>query len=279
MSDRTGHPTQRPLPWRRRTVAALGVAVALVLAGCGTSREIRIGISLDEPGLGMRTGNGYSGFDVDVARYVAARLGYSSDEIRFVQVHSADREGLVRTGQVTLVVATYSITDWRTRSVSFAGPYFLAGQGLLVRTDTTDVTGPASLSGHTVCTARGSTSASRVKSMVAGVVLQEDATYTQCVDSLVAGSVDAVTTDDVILAGYASDPRYKGKVRVVGRTFSQERYGIAFTSGDTALCTKVTDAIRAMISDGSWQRFATSSFGPRGFRPDPGNPPTPDACP
>jgi glutamate transport system substrate-binding protein len=94
----------------------------------------------------------------------------------------------------------------------------------------------------------------------------------------VAGGVDAVTTDDTILAGYAAQDQYKGKLKVVGNTFSTENYGIGLKKGDTELCQKVTDAIKKMIDDGSWQKAVDANLGPAGYKPGPGNPPTPDAC-
>jgi len=95
---------------------------------------------------------------------------------------------------------------------------------------------------------------------------------------LVAKGVDALTTDDTILAGYAAQEQYKGKLKVVGKTFSEERYGIGMKKGDTAMCQKVTDAVKAMVSDGSWQKAVDANLGAAGYKPGTGNPPTPDAC-
>ena len=192
--------------------------------------------------------------DVDVAKYVAKELGTSEDNITWVQAPSAQRETLISTGQVDMVVATYSITDARKEKVSFAGPYFIAGQDLLVRADDTSITGPDSLDGKKLCSVTGSTSAQKVKDKYPDVQLQEFATYSECLPALATGGVDALTTDDTILAGFAAQPEYKGKFKVVGKPFSEENYGIGLKKGDTALCEKVTDAIKKMISDGSWQK-------------------------
>jgi glutamate transport system substrate-binding protein len=117
-----------------------------------------------------------------------------------------------------------------------------------------------------------------VKDKVPGVNLQEFGTYSECVAALVSGTIDALTTDDTILAGYAAQEQYKGKLKVVGNTFSEERYGIGLKKGDTALCQKVTDAITKMISDGTWQKVVDANLGPANYKPGSGNPPTPDAC-
>ncbi len=266
-------------------------AAALALSACGGGSSggsggggggggdsIKIGIKFDQPGLGLKAGDTYKGFDVDVATYIADKLGYSADQIEWIQAPSAQRETLISTGQVDLVAATYSITDERKQKVSFAGPYFIAGQDLLVRSDDSSITGPDSLDGKKLCSVTGSTSAQKIKDTVPGVNLQEFGTYSECVAALNSGTIDALTTDDTILAGYAAQEQYKGKLKVVGNTFSTENYGIGLKKGDTELCQKVTDAITSMIDDGSWQKFVDANLGPADYKPGPDNPPTPDAC-
>ena len=275
----------------RRLGAAAGAALlALGLAACGSNdgggggatggggSKLKIGIKFDQPGLGLKKGSEYSGFDVDVAKYVAKQLGTSENDITWVQAPSAQRETLISTGQVDMVVATYSITDKRKEKVSFAGPYFVAGQDLLVRSDDTSITGPEALTGKKLCSVKGSTSAQKVKDKYPGVQLQEFATYSECLPALSTGGIDALTTDDTILAGYAAQPEYKGKFKLVGKPFSTENYGIGLKKGDTAKCQQITDAIKKMISDGSWQKFLDANLGPAGYKPGPGNPPTPAAC-
>jgi glutamate transport system substrate-binding protein len=216
--------------------------------------------------------------DVDVAKYVAKALGTNPENITWIQAPSAQRETLISTGQVDMVVATYSITDARKEKVSFAGPYFIAGQDLLVRADDTSITGPDTLKGKKLCSVTGSTSAQKVKEKVPDVNLQEFGTYSECVAALASGAIDALTTDDTILAGYAAQDQYKGKLKVVGQPFSKENYGIGIKKGDTATCQKITDAIKAMISDGSWQKAVDANLGPAGYKPGAGNPPTPASC-
>jgi glutamate transport system substrate-binding protein len=275
----------------RRTRIGLVAAVAALALGasaCGSndsgsggdggSEKIKIGIKFDQPGLGLKKGNDFTGFDVDVATYVAKELGYAADAIEFVQAPSAQRETLIKSGQVKLVIATYSITDKRKNEVSFAGPYFIAGQTLLVSADNSAITGTAALGGKKLCSVTGSTSAQKVKEKVPGVNLQEFATYSECVAALAAGTIDAVTTDDTILAGFAAQEQYKGKVKLAGPTFSEEKYGIGLKKGDTALCKKVTEAITKMVSSGDWQKAVDANFGPAGYKAGPGNPPTPAAC-
>ena len=259
-------------------LAACGDSGSSSGGGGGGGGSFKIGIKFDQPGLGLKTGDKYTGFDVDVAKYVAKQLGHDEKDIQWVQAPSAQRETLISTGQVNMIVATYSITDKRKEQVSFAGPYFIAGQDLLVRADDSSITGPDSLTGKKLCSVTGSTSAQKVKNTYPGVQLQEFGTYSECVAALVSKGVDALTTDNTILAGYAAQDKYKGKLKVVGKTFSEERYGIGIKKGDTALCQKIDDAIKKMISDGSWQKAVDDNLGPAGYKPPAGNPPTPDAC-
>ena len=243
----------------------------------GGGKAVKIGIKFDQPGLGLKVGSDYKGFDVDVAKYVAKELG--DGDITWVQAPSAQRETLLSTGQVDMIFATYSITDKRKATVSFAGPYFIAGQDLLVRSDDSAITGPETLTGKKLCSVTGSTSAQKVKDKYPGVQLQEFGTYSECVAALVSKGVDALTTDNTILAGYASQDQYKGKLKVVGKTFSEERYGVGIKKGDTALCEKINTALKKMVDSGDWQKAVDANLGPAGFKVDTAtNPPKPDAC-
>ena len=274
-------------------IAGSTAAAALMLAMAGCVNEenaapageaassggpVTIGIKFDQPGLGQQVGNDYQGFDVTVARYVAKELGYT--DVTFKESPSAQRETLLQSGQVAMIFATYSITDERKQKVSFAGPYFVAGQDLLVKNDNTDITGPDSLDGKKLCSVTGSTSAQKIKDNYAsGVQLQEFDTYSKCVQALNSGTIDAVTTDNVILAGFAAQSQYQGKLKVVGAPFSEERYGVGIKQGDTALCESVNTAIQKMVDDGSWQKALDDTVGASGFKPDTAtNPPKPDAC-
>ena len=266
---------------RRIGAAAAAVTLTLGLAACGSDDDgatLKIGIKFDQPGLGLKEGNDYTGFDVDVARYVAEKMGTPEDQIEWVQAPSAQRETLLETGQVDMIVATYSITDSRKEKVSFAGPYLIAGQDLLVRVDDDSITGPESLDGKRLCSVTGSTSAQTVQEQVPGVNLQEFGTYSECVSALVSNAVDAVTTDDTILAGYAAQEQYQGQLRVVSESFTEELYGIGIQKGDVEKCEQINEALTEMIDDGSWQSAFDETLGAADFTPGPGNPPEPDTC-
>lgn len=286
---------------RARRLVALAAAATLGLAACssgggdddtdagaggdatetsgGAEGTIRIGIKFDQPGLGFQDGSDYTGFDVDVARYVAEALGYGEDQIEWVQAPSAQRENLLQNGQVDMIFATYSITDKRKEVVSFAGPYFVAGQDLLVAADDDSISGPEDLEGKNLCSVTGSTSAQRIKDEYAtGTNLLEQPGYAQCVTALISGAVDAVTTDDIILAGLASVPANEGKVKVVGNPFSEENYGVGLPK-DSDQCEAINEAITTMVEDGTWQELLDTNVGASGYEPNADlNPPEPDAC-
>ncbi|QAY70599.1 glutamate ABC transporter substrate-binding protein [Xylanimonas protaetiae] len=247
--------------------------------GTGTAEgTIKIGVKFDQPGLGFQDGDKHTGFDVDVATYVAGKLGYGPDQIEWVESPSAQREQMLQTGQVDMIFATYSITDARKEVVSFAGPYFVAGQDLLVAQDNTDITGPETLEGKNLCSVTGSTSAQKIKDQYPGVNLLERPGYAECVTALVAGQVDAVTTDDIILAGLAATDANKGKVKVVGNPFSTERYGVGLPK-DSDQCEAINTAIGEMISDGTWQELLDKNTAGTGYTPNEDeNPPTQDPC-
>jgi glutamate transport system substrate-binding protein len=256
---------------RIRVGAALVLAVALPLSAVacggsgGDSSKIVIGTKFDQPGLGQKNPNGtMSGFDVDVATYVAKELGYGPDKIEWKESPSAQRETLIQNDQVKFIAATYSITDARKEKVAFAGPYLITGQSLLVKADNTDITGAESLQNNKkLCSVSGSTPAQRIKDKYPGVQLQQYDTYSACIEALKSGAIDAVTTDEVILAGYAAQS--PGTFKIVGKPFSEERYGVGLKKGDTDLQKKINDAISKMESDGAWKAAFEKNLGPAGI--------------
>jgi glutamate transport system substrate-binding protein len=262
--------TKPSLRFRVAAVLALAVALPLSVTACGGGSggddgKIVIGTKFDQPGLGLKNPDGtMSGFDVDVATYVAKELGYTPDKIEWKESPSAQRETLIQNGQVTFIAATYSITDARKEKVSFVGPYLVTGQSLLIKADNTEITGADSLQNNKkLCSVSGSTPAQRVKDKYPGVQLQQYDTYSACVEALKNGAIDAVTTDEVILAGYAAQT--PGTFKIVGQPFSEENYGVGLKKDDTNLQTKISGAITKMESDGSWQAAFEKNLGPAGI--------------
>ncbi|MGO4536943.1 glutamate ABC transporter substrate-binding protein [Leifsonia sp. 2MCAF36] len=226
--------------------------------------KITIGVKEDQPGLGYRdaTTGSRSGFDIDIARWIAASLGYDENKIEFKAIPSANREQAIVNGDVDYYVGTYSITDKRKQVIDFAGPYFVTGQGLLVRKNDDTVKSHTDLAGKTVCSATGSTPLQNIQQNFPDVKTVGLDLYSACADQLISKQVDAVTTDQAILIGYAAqDP---DELKVVGKPFTTEKYGVGLTKGDQAFQT----FIDTMLTDGpdTWKAIFEKNLGASGMK-------------
>ncbi|AXE81123.1 glutamate ABC transporter substrate-binding protein [Streptomyces atratus] len=233
---------------------------------------LRVGAKEDQPYLGEKdpaTGV-YSGFDIEIAKMMSASLGFDPKTIRFRTIASANRETALQNGQIDYYVGTYTINAMRKKLVGFAGPYFMAGQSLLVRTDEHDINGPQDLAGRTVCSAAGSTPYQRIAADYPKAILVAYDTYSICVDNLLTYQVDAVTTDDAILLGFAA--KAPKELKVVGKPFSEEPYGIGVPRSDNALRFALNDALEANERNGNWKRAFEATLGLSGV-PAPTPPP------
>ncbi|HEX4362661.1 MAG TPA: glutamate ABC transporter substrate-binding protein [Pseudonocardia sp.] len=259
------------------SVVSEPAAADVQVAGSPTFDKIKqrggvvVGVKDDQPGLGFKdaTTGEYSGFDIEVARLVAAKLGYGTDKITYKTVPSAAREDAISRGDVDYYVGTYTINDKRKNSVSFAGPYFVSGQGLLVRKDETAITGKDTLKGKKVCSVTGSTPIQRVQQqqLTEPANIVQFQTYSQCVDQLLNSQVDVLTTDDAILKGYAA--QQPDKLKLVGDAFSTEPYGVGLPKDDSALRGKVNDILQASFDDGTWQKIYDGTLGKSGSAASP----------
>lgn len=247
------------------------------MATLNESGSVKIGVKFDQPGLGYKDpakGDTPEGFDIEVAKYVASKLGIEASSIEWVEAVSANREPFLQNGTVDLVIASYSITDKRKEVVGQAGPYYVTGQQLLVAKDDDSIKGPEDLTGKGVCSVDGSTSIKTVAEKF-GASPKPAGTYSECVQALLNGTVDAVTTDGSILLGYAAEN--PDKLKVVGEAFSEERYGIGYKKDDADMCEFLTDSINEMIDDGSWAKSFGATLGLSGVETP--EPPKTDACP
>lgn len=209
---------------------------------------VKVGTKFDQPLFGMKGLSGQpEGFDVEVAKMVAGALGVPADKIQWVETKSSVREEKIKKGEVDFIVATYTINAKRKAQVSFAGPYYEAGQQLMVKKDDSKITGPDALKSNPsskVCSVSGSTPADNIAKYLASksqLVLFDD--YSKCVDALKANQVAAVTTDNVILLGYVQES--DGAYKLAGDTFTKEPYGIGIKKGDTAFCKFINDTLKA----------------------------------
>jgi glutamate transport system substrate-binding protein len=225
------------------------------LAEAGT---ITVGTKFDQPLFGLVGPSGVpEGFDVEIAKIIAGELGIDEENIEWVETVSANREPFIQNGQVDIVVATYTINDKRKEVVSFAGPYYMAGQSILVLADNDDIESEDDLVGQPVCSVTGSTPAAKLAEIGAEPVLTD--TYSNCLEPLRSGQVVAVSTDNVILAGLAA--QNEGEFKVVGEPFTEEPYGIGLGLEDTEFRNWINDVLEEAYEDGRYEEAWNSTAG------------------
>jgi glutamate transport system substrate-binding protein len=286
-------------------VGALAAALSLTLSACGDSNEgggntatvdpqasfeagttmeklnkagsVKIGTKFDQPLFGLKGLDGKpTGFDVEIGKIIAAKLGISPDKIEWVETPSKVREEVIEQGKVDFVVATYTINAKRKERISFAGPYYEAGQDLMVKKDNSTITGPESLkgAGARVCSVTGSTPAENIKKYVDADKLTLFDVYSKCADALRTGQVDVVTTDNVILLGLIDAS--KGEFKLVDKPFTKEPYGIGIKKGDTKFCQFINDTIKETSSNGGYEKAWKDTAGK--VQPETPSLPTADTC-
>ena len=222
------------------------------MAELNEAGAITIGTKYDQPGFGLLNPDGTpEGFDVEIGKIIAAKLGIPEDGITYVETVSANREPFIQNGQADIVVATYTINDKRKEVVDFAGPYYVAGQDIMVAKGNPDgIAGPEDLAGKNVCSVEGSTPAENIRTNYPEATLTLFDVYSKCADALTNGQVDAVTTDNVILTGLvAGNP---DGFELVGNPFTEEPYGIGLAKGDQAFRDFINDTLEESFEDGSW---------------------------
>jgi glutamate transport system substrate-binding protein len=235
-------------------------AAGSTMAKLHDAGTITIGTKFDQPLFGLKAPSGDpEGFDVEIAKIIAGELGIADDGITWTETVSANREPFIEGGQVDMVVATYTINDDRKKKVSFAGPYYNAGQALMVLSDNTDISSPDDLAGKNVCSVEGSTPAENIRENYPDAKLVLFGAYSDCLEPLRNGAVDVVTTDNVILAGYVADS--SGEFMVAGEPFTEEPYGIGLNHDDDEFRTWVNDVLEASFEDGSWLKAWNDTAG------------------
>ncbi len=223
--------------------------------------KITVGTKFDQPLFGLKGLSGQpEGFDVEIAKLIAAKLGIDEKGITFVETVSANREPFLEQKKVDMVVATYTINDKRDMVVDFAGPYFSAGQDILVaKGNPKGVKGPEDLTGLKTCSVSGSTPASTIQTKYPQAELVLFDNYTKCRDALGNGQVDAVTTDNVILSGYVDQA--PDKFELVGKPFTEEPYGIGIPEGQEAFCDFINKTLAEAQENGDYAKAFESTAG------------------
>ncbi|WP_110183070.1 glutamate ABC transporter substrate-binding protein [Nocardioides solisilvae] len=289
----------------RSKALAVGAALALSLAACGDAGEddagedvevaenaaedfedgtrmkeiaesgkISVGVKFDQPGLGFKgaTDDIPKGFDVEIAKILVADLGIDpNDPDIWVETISDNREPFLQEGRVDLVLASYSITEDRRKVVGQAGPYMVTGQQLLVPADS-DIESIDDLKGKEVCSVTGSTSIDRINEQGAKGVGFDS--YSECVQKVLDGTVEGMSTDGSILAGFAA--QNEGQLKVVGEEFSEENIGVGYSQDSPEMCEWINETLTEAFEDGTWAEAFESTLGPSGVETP--EPPTLDEC-
>jgi glutamate transport system substrate-binding protein len=227
------------------------------MAELAEAGSITIGTKFDQPLFGLNGPDGPEGFDVEIGKIIASELGIAEDDIEWKESVSANREPFIQNGEVDIVVATYTINDKRKEVVSFAGPYYMAGQSILVLADNEDIESEDDLVGQPVCSVTGSTPAAKLAEIGAEPVLTD--TYSNCLEPLRSGAVVAVSTDNVILAGLAA--QNEGEFKVVGEPFTEEPYGIGLALDDTDFRMWINDVLEEAYEDGRYEEAWNATAG------------------
>jgi len=271
---------------RGLAAATAAVFVALAMAGCGSTKDLEgsapsagptggyqlkaassltgsvqaiktrgklvVGTKYDQPGFGLQnpTNQQIEGFDAEIARLVSIKIFGSPDKVEFKEAKTAVREQVIQNGDVDIVVATYTINAARKEKIDFAGPYFQAGQDILVKKDNTSIKSVSDLAGKKVCTQQNSTSLKNLTDKVPGLVPQTLDSYALCAEGVKDGTYDALSTDNVILLGLVS--KSPDALKVVNNPFTQEPYGIGLKKGDNDFREFVNKTLETSFTDGSY---------------------------
>jgi polar amino acid transport system substrate-binding protein len=205
------------------------------------------------------------GFDIDIAREIARAIFGDPDRIQLRVVDASQRESALQSGEVDVVVRTYSITCARKQIVDFSTVYYYANQKILTVKGSGIDSFPA-LSGKRVCAVSGTTSLAKLFELNPTPTIFGATTWTDCLLMLQQGQVDAVSTDDAVLKGLA---RQDPNVEVVGDSIAEEPYGIGVKLENTDLVRFVNGVLEKIRGDGTWQRLYGARLQELGPSPGP----------
>ena len=248
--DPTTAPATEDMSTGDDTGGTADFAEGSTMARLAEAGSITIGTKFDQPLFGLVGPDGVpEGFDVEIGTLIAGELGIAPEDIEWVETPSQNRETAIENGDVDMVVATYTINDDRKQRVGFAGPYYEAGQSILTLTSNEDIQGPDDLAGKRVCTVSGSTPEQNLLENYPDAEVVPFGTYSECLEPLRNNQVDAVSTDNVILAGFAAE---NDDLEVRGEPFTQEPYGIGVAKDDVEFRMWINDVLEEIFSDGRW---------------------------
>ena len=234
--------------------AKTAASTAVKAAAAGTTMkklqdkgEMTVGVKFDVPPFGFKDTSGkVQGFDIDLAQAIADALGVKP---KYIEALSDNRIAFLKDGTADLILSTMTITAERDEEIDFSTPYFIAKGRILVKKDNTDIKGVDDLAGKNVCTALGSTYEETLKKQAPKAKLRLVDAYSECLELIQNGGVDAVSTDDVILTGMI---RQDDSLKLVGDDLTTEPYGAGVKEGDKVFQTFVDGVIAKYKADGSW---------------------------
>ncbi|MEO6398542.1 MAG: glutamate ABC transporter substrate-binding protein [Tepidiformaceae bacterium] len=224
------------------------------------AKKITFGVKFDQPGFGVKDaiGGKLDGFDIAIAKEIGKSLGLSEDQIKFEEAVSKNRIPYLQEDKVDVVIATFTINEERKTQIEFSKPYYQAGQSILVKKENADIKTAADLNGKDVCTVQGSTPAQTLAAKYPQAKLLLLDVYSACVQAMKDGRVAAVSTDNVILLGFADkDPG----VKLVGGLFTDEPYGIGVKKGKTDMQAYINAQLDRMFKDGTWDKIYDQYLG------------------
>jgi polar amino acid transport system substrate-binding protein len=189
-----------------------------------------------------------TGFDVDIAGEIARDIFGSPSQVEYRILSSADRITALQNNQVDVVVKTMSVTCDRKKLINFSTVYLVANQRILAPRDST-ITQASDLSGKRVCAVAGTTSLQRIQEINPSPIVIQVVTWADCLVALQQRQVDAVSTDDSILAGLVAQDPY---LHIVGPSMNEEPYGIGINLQNTGLVRFVNGTLDRIRRDGTW---------------------------
>jgi glutamate transport system substrate-binding protein len=258
--DATGKTPATTAPASPTKPAATPFPADSTMAAIVKRGKLIVGTKYDQPGFGLKdpVSGKVDGFDVAIGKEIAKSLGLKEDQVEFVEAVSKNRIPYLQEDKVDIVIATFTINAERKTQIEFSRPYYVAGQSILVKKDNTSIKAAADLPGKKVCTAQGSTPEQTLKAKYPTAELLLLDAYAGCVEAMKAGRVDAVSTDNVILLGFASTD---ATVKLVGGLFTSEPYGIGMKQGKKDMQAFVDSVLARMFADGTYDKIYDQYLG------------------
>ncbi|MEV0054503.1 transporter substrate-binding domain-containing protein [Saccharopolyspora shandongensis] len=247
------------------------LSLLLLVAGCSGSSDLfqdpkfaRFGVKADQPGLAGPTQdpNTPDGFEIQIAWTIARHFDRDAS---FQHITSATREKKLQTGEMNVVIASYSMTDPRRAEVDMVGPYLRSRSGIMVRSDYDGPDEVHSFSGADVCTADGTTSVDLIEKELNDQKPQTAPSFGGCIEMLRQHKVKAVMTDKIILEGFVR--KSEGEFSLLAAEFGPEGYyGIAIPKNHRAECLEIMGIVKNYVSSTDWKRDFDTHF--PGVKPD-----------